>query len=50
MLPLQDLTRCAPCPDQHQFTVARDVTAALTAQIQKTESEVDARVTAVQGV
>ena len=40
--------RRAPRPDLKKFTPARDETAALTAQIQKIECEIDQRVATLQ--
>ena len=49
-LPLEDFPRRAPRPDQKHFTAARDETAALTAQIEKLERDLDARVAALYGL
>ena len=46
----EEFARRAPRPDQKQFTAARDETAALTAQIETLERDLDARVAALYGL
>ena len=48
--PPEEFARRAPRPDPKQFTAARDETAALTAQIEKLERDLDARVAALYGL
>jgi hypothetical protein len=49
-LPPEEFARRAPRPDLKKFTPARDETAALTAQIQKIEQEIDQRMAALYGL
>jgi len=48
--PPEEFARRAPRPDPKRFTAARDETAALTAQIEKLERDLDARVAALYGL